>query len=203
MKTARLRLTEPLTGIRVLLVEDHDDSREMLALSLTEGGAVVVAAATARDALVDVPNADVVVTDLVMPNNDGIWLLNEINALPRPVPVIVLSGVHESQHLRLRTAPFIRKLLKPVDPCDLSRVIREVLRRVRVLSEHGSLLLGLLKPVHGGVCSNCVAHMLPCSPEESLKATKELISNGHALREQGSCAVCCEMRPLTCLPRPW
>jgi DNA-binding response OmpR family regulator len=72
-----------------------------------------------------------------MPNNDGIWLLNEINALSRPVPVIVLSGVHESQHLKLRTAPFIRKLLKPVDPCDLSRVIREVLRGVTGLSEQG------------------------------------------------------------------
>ena len=91
-------MTEPLTGIRVLIVEDHDDTREMLELSLTAEGAVVVAAATARAALVDILNADVVVTDLVMPNDDGIWLLSEINALSRPVPVIVLSGVHESQH---------------------------------------------------------------------------------------------------------
>jgi len=162
-----------------------------------------MAAATAKDALREIARADVVVTDLAMPNNDGIWLLNEINALSRPVPVIVLSGVHESQHLRLRTAPFIRKLLKPVDPCDLSRVIREVLRGVTVLSEQGHLLLGLLKPVRAGLCIDCVTNMLPCSPEESQKATKELISNGYALGEQGSCAQCCEMRPVTCLRRPW
>ena len=152
-------MTEPLTGIRVLIVEDHDDTREMLELSLTAEGAVVVAAATARAALVDIPKADVVVTDLVMPNDDGIWLLSEINALSRPVPVIVLSGVHESQHLKLRTAPFIRKLLKPVDPCDLSRVIREVLRGVTGLSEQGPappscrhLPILTAPPDHGMIC---------------------------------------------------
>jgi|SRR5438067_4563303 len=190
-------MTEPLRGVRVLLVEDHDDSREMLEHSLTAEGAIVVAAATARDALVDILNADVVVTDLAMPNDDGIWLLNEINSLPRPVPVIVLSGFHESQHLGLRTAPFIRKLLKPVNFGELSRVIRDVLRGVIGLSEHGSLLLGWLNPVSGGLCTNCVADALSCSREESLKATKELISNGLAVAERGPCALCLEVRPLT------
>jgi len=189
--------------IDVLIVEDHADTRDMLQQSLTAEGAVVIAAATARDALVDIPNADVVVTDLAMPNNVGIWLLNEINALLRPVPVIVMSGFHESQHAQLRAAPFIRKLLKPVEPRDLSRVIREVLRGVTVLSEQSVLLLGLLKPESEGLCIECVSVLLRCSPAESLKATKELISNGYAIGERGPCARCFEIRLVTCLRRSW
>ena len=194
-------MTEPLTGIRVLIVEDHADTRELLQQSLTAEGAVVIATATARDALVDIHNADVVVTDLAMPNNDGIWLLQEINSLSHPVPVIALSGFHESQNSELRAAPFVRKLLKPVGPSELSRVIREVLRGVMSLSEQARLLLGLLKPVRGGLCINCVADSLPCSPEESLKATKELISNGLALAEQDPCSRCWKAQPVTCLRR--
>ena len=192
-------MTQPLTGIRVLIVEDHDDTREILEQSLIAQGAVVIPVATAREALVDISKADVVVTDLAMPNDDGIWLLTEINSLSRPVPVIVLSGFHESQHLRLRTAPFIRKLLKPIDSRELSRVIREVMRGVTGLSEHGRLLLALLKPVGVGLCIKCVGEALACSPAESLKATKELISNGHALGQQAACVRCLEVQPVTCL----
>jgi len=169
----------------------------MLEHSLADEGATVVGAATARDALPDIASVDVVVTDLAMPNNDGIWLLQEINSLSHPVPVIALSGFHESQNSELRAAPFVRKLLKPVNFGELSRVIRDVLRGVIGLSEHGSLLLGWLNPVSGGLCTNCVADALSCSREESLKATKELISNGLAVAERGPCALCLEVRPLT------
>jgi len=196
-------MTKSLTGVRILVVEDDDDSRYFLEHSLADEGATVIVAATAKDALRDVTGAEVVVTDLAMPNNDGIWLLNEINALLRPVPVIVMSGFHESQHAQLRAAPFIRKLLKPVEPRDLSRVIREVLRGVTVLSEQSVLLLGLLKPESEGLCIECVSVLLRCSPAESLKATKELISNGYAIGERGPCARCFENRLVTCLRRSW
>ena len=196
-------MTKSLTGVRILVVEDDDDSRYFLEHSLADEGATVIVAATAKDALRDVTGAEVVVTDLAMPNNDGIWLLNEINALLRPVPVIVMSGFHESQHAQLRAAPFIRKLLKPVESRDLSRVIREVLRGVTVLSEQSVLLLGVLKPESEGLCIECVSVLLRCSPAESLKATKELISNGYAIGERGPCARCFEIRLVTCLRRSW
>jgi len=190
-------MTKSLTGVRILVVDDDDDSRYFLEHSLADEGATVIVAATAKDALRDVTGAEVVVTDLAMPNNDGIWLLNEINGLSRPVPVIVLSGYHESQHSQLRAAPFIRKLLKPVSTRELSRIIREVLHGVVTVSEHGRLLLGLLNPLDGGLCTKCVADALECSPEESLKATKNLISNGLALAKQDLCARCGEVQPVT------
>jgi two-component system response regulator HydG len=91
-------------------------------------GATVTAVALAREALDLVATSDVIVTDLAMPGEDGVWLLEQVNEQPRPIPVIVVSGFAESQVPRLAQAPFARKLLKPVDPFRLSEVILEVVR---------------------------------------------------------------------------
>ena len=120
---------ESLTGLRIILVEDHDDSREIVATMLRFYGAAVTAVATAGEAIGIVAHADVVVTDFSMPGgDDGAWLLERVNEQPRPIPVIVLSGFAESQVPRLANAPFVRKLLKPIDPEQLSRVITQVLQ---------------------------------------------------------------------------
>jgi DNA-binding NtrC family response regulator len=58
-----------------------------------------------------------------MPGDDGIWLLDQVNQQSRRIPVIVMSGYDESQEPRLATAPFARKLLKPL---DFDRVCAEV-----------------------------------------------------------------------------
>jgi CheY-like chemotaxis protein len=64
-------LAGPLRGIRVLVVEDHDDSRDVLAEALKYSGAVVTTASSAREALPLTPMVDVVVTDMSMPGEDG------------------------------------------------------------------------------------------------------------------------------------
>jgi CheY-like chemotaxis protein len=64
-----------LTGIRVLVVEDHSDSLDLLLQSLPFMGATVAVAGTAREALSMIVNSDVVVTDFQMPGDDGVWLL--------------------------------------------------------------------------------------------------------------------------------
>jgi len=124
-------LTEPLTGIRIIIAEDDDDNRDILEQVLRSLGARVTAVALAREALVMVPAADIIVTDLAMPGEDGVWLLEQVNEHLRPVPVIVVSGFAESQIPRLAQAPFARKLLKPVDPWRLAEVIGEVVRDAR------------------------------------------------------------------------
>jgi len=118
----------PLSGIHVLIVDDHDDTRDILEQTLRFQGAIVTSVATAREALTAVPQAAIVVADFVMPGDDGVWLLEQINQRPRPVPVIALTGLAESQHPRLAAAPFTRKLLKPVDPFDLGAEILQVLK---------------------------------------------------------------------------
>jgi CheY-like chemotaxis protein len=84
-------------------------------------------AATACEALAFVAAADIVVTDLAMPGGDGVWLLEQVNRSPRPIPVISVSGYAQDQVPRLAQAPFARKLLKPVDVWKLGGMIRDVL----------------------------------------------------------------------------
>jgi two-component system OmpR family response regulator len=104
-----------LVGIRILVVEDDDDSREVLAQILSLEGASVMTVSTASEALAMLPGADIVLTDFALPSDDGVWLLERVNKQPRPIPVIVMSGFDEGQEPRLATAPFAGKLLNPVD----------------------------------------------------------------------------------------
>lgn len=55
-------MAESLIGIRIILVEDHDDCREIFATMLRVHGAVVTAVANAREAIGIVAHADIVVT---------------------------------------------------------------------------------------------------------------------------------------------
>jgi CheY-like chemotaxis protein len=121
-------MTEPLTGIRILVVEDHHDSRDVLDQTLRFQGATVEVAATASDAVRSLERADVVVTDFAMPERDGVWLLEQVARSPRPIPVILVSGFSAMQVEAIASAPFARKLLKPVDPWQLSQDILSVLR---------------------------------------------------------------------------
>jgi CheY-like chemotaxis protein len=83
---------DQLAGIRVLVVEDHDDSRDLLEQVLEHVGAFVVASRSADEAQPHLGQVDVVVTDIAMPGHDGFWLLHEVQRSRRPVPVIAVSG---------------------------------------------------------------------------------------------------------------
>jgi CheY-like chemotaxis protein len=116
-----------LRGVRVLLVEDHDDTREALAAYLTLSGALVLTAPTALEALPQVIMCDVVVTDLAMSGRDGRWLVDQVHTSARPIPVIAVTGY--DQDYDLSRAPFARVLTKPVAPENLARDILDVLGR--------------------------------------------------------------------------
>jgi CheY-like chemotaxis protein len=120
---------EPLKGIKILVVEDHDDSREILEQSLEFYGGKVTVAASALQALDSIADVDVIVTDFSMPERDGIWLLEQVAQRSPLVPVILLSGFSALQIEAIARAPFTLKLLKPVDSSELSRAILDVLAR--------------------------------------------------------------------------
>ena len=122
--------TRPLQGIRVLLVEDHDDTREAMSAHLTMSGALVLTAQTAIEALPQVVMSDVVVTDLAMSGRDGRWLVDQVRTSARPVPVIAVTGYDADYDLS--KAPFARVLTKPVDPDTLSAEILRVVARKSV-----------------------------------------------------------------------
>lgn len=89
-------------------------------------GAIVRPVTRAREALALVADADLIVTDFLMPDEDGLWLLEQVN-LQRPIPVMLVSGFTQEQVPQLAEALFARKLLKPVDPWELSGIVHEVL----------------------------------------------------------------------------
>jgi CheY-like chemotaxis protein len=124
----------PLEGLRILLVEDEDDVREVMGILLRLGGAKVSEAATVEEALASYENErpDCLVADLNI-DHDGCALLENIRALGAPgeslVPAIALTGhVLTEDRERAFAAGFRAYLTKPVDPSELVRVIVEVAR---------------------------------------------------------------------------
>jgi CheY-like chemotaxis protein len=127
-RPAAVRAGAPLTGLRVLVVDDHADTLTFLQQALGYAGAAVVTASCARAALAALDSIDVVVTDYAMPDEDGLWLLERVREQAAAVPVLALTGFAESQKRALAHAPFARVLLKPIDPWRLCEEIRAVVR---------------------------------------------------------------------------
>jgi PAS domain S-box-containing protein len=122
-----------LGGIRVLVVEDEADAREILVRSLTDVGASVQAVTSAREALDalrsdDVTRADVVVTDIGMPGDDGFTLLQELRKLPAGsggrVPAIAVTAYATVEdRRRALEAGFVAHIAKPFAPNALIATI--------------------------------------------------------------------------------
>ena len=111
-----------LDGLRVLLVEDDAESREVLRLLLEIAGAKVEAVGSVRGALnvFDGFRPDVLVSDIGMPDEDGYALIRHVRAREVDgghLPAIALTGyVSSEESARLRAAGFQIHLLKPVEP---------------------------------------------------------------------------------------
>jgi CheY-like chemotaxis protein len=127
-----------LEAVRVLVVEDDEDSREMTRLALEAAGAVVTVAASAQEALdtlaAEVP--DVMLSDISMPGQDGGTLLRRMRAVLKKrharVPAVALTAL-DSREARVasREAGFHYHLDKPVDPKKLIEVLSSVVRLTR------------------------------------------------------------------------
>jgi CheY-like chemotaxis protein len=125
-----------LDGVRVLLVEDTDDTRELLAFALEHCAAVVTTASSATEALESFrrDRPQILVTDLAMPYHDGYWLLRQVRALApgAAVPAVALTAFTERYSKdQVLAAGFDAFISKPIDPTDLCRALRQVLRGAR------------------------------------------------------------------------
>jgi len=112
---------------RILIVEDHRDTAEILVELLTEEGFEVTSAASAQAALKRDPGGfDLVVSDLGLPDASGLELMRALQAR-HPVKGIALSGYGTEGDVRAsRAAGFDAHLTKPVDLSVLMDVIRSV-----------------------------------------------------------------------------
>lgn len=120
----------PLAGRSVLIVDDHDDSRDLLRAMLENLGAVVTTSASVDEARRALARAipDVLLTDLAMPVEDGFGLLDYCRQHGDPrvqgLPILALTGygTPAAQH-RVLAAGFDAYLSKPIDPSALAAVV--------------------------------------------------------------------------------
>jgi len=118
---------------RILIIEDNEDVRGMLVLKLELEGFEVAAARDGVGALslLERQPADVIVTDLFMPDKDGIETIEEVRRKYPLAKIVAMSGWQSSQgpnYLDVaRELGAVRTLRKPFDPDELVKVVREVL----------------------------------------------------------------------------
>ena len=115
-----------LDGIRIILVEDDDDGRDVLTIIMELAGANVVPARSVREALalLDTIRPDVIVSDVGMPDEDGYTLIRAVRAREREgggsIPAIALTGyVAPEDRARLLAAGFQTHVRKPVEAAEI------------------------------------------------------------------------------------
>ena len=126
----------PLRGVRVLIVDDEQDARDVIADVMTEAGADVTKAGSAAEAfqLLQLDPPHLLISDIGMPNEDGYQLLRRIRALPPEkggdVPAIALTAYARQEDIRAAAeAGFQLHLAKPVKTEKLLEAISVWARR--------------------------------------------------------------------------
>ena len=129
------RAPDALRGLHVLLVEDTEDARDLLATLLSSAGAEVALAASAPEALEYLLDhqPDVLVADIGLPGQDGYTLLQQIRSresqqpAPRVLPAIALTAYTcFEDRLRAFAAGYQLHLGKPVEAADLINAVKLV-----------------------------------------------------------------------------
>ncbi len=127
------RRHEKLRALRVLLVEDDETTRTLLATVLGTFGANVASAACSADAEAALVTFDpqILITDIEMPGNDGVSLLHALRGrMSATLPAIAVSGyADDASRERVRAAGFDGFVAKPLDPRLLADEIVRALSR--------------------------------------------------------------------------
>jgi CheY-like chemotaxis protein len=129
-----------LDGVRVLVVDDDDDARELLREVLLQHRADVTIACSARDALagIDAQKPHVLVSDIAMKGEDGYDLIRKLRRRPPQqggdVPALALTAcTREEDRVRAIEAGFQMHANKPVDPFAVVEAVASLARAAGVL----------------------------------------------------------------------
>lgn len=121
--------------VRVLIVDDEPDTREIICHELEGCGAKVTEAATASDALQILQNndVDVLLADVAMPDEDGYSLIRKIRSSPAArmasIPAAAVTAhARDDERKEALAAGFQMHLAKPFDPAELARAVETLVR---------------------------------------------------------------------------
>jgi PAS domain S-box-containing protein len=125
-----------LHGVRVLVVDDEPDARELVQRVLRRCGADVSVAGSAAAAAEALPHVrpDVLLSDIGMPDEDGYSLIRRVRALPPDLggatPAVALTAFARAEDRdRALDAGFQLHVTKPVEPAALARAVAELAGR--------------------------------------------------------------------------
>jgi PAS domain S-box-containing protein len=127
---------QPLSGLKVLVVDDDPDARESVSMALAQCGARTAAVGSAREAFQMLQDfrPDVLVSDLGMPGEDGCSFIRRVRSLPvhgvNDVPAVALTAYCQPEDQdRALTAGFHEFVPKPVEIDELAAVVRTLAER--------------------------------------------------------------------------
>jgi len=125
-----------LDGLKVLVVDDEPDTREMLKAGLRQCGAEVSAASSAAEALEAIEQSppDLLISDIGMPDEDGYELMKRIRGLPPErggrVPAIALTAyARVEDRMQALRVGYQMHVPKPVELAELAAVAASLVRR--------------------------------------------------------------------------
>jgi CheY-like chemotaxis protein len=124
-----------LTGVRILYMEDNDDTRQVTTVMLQMHGASVLAATSPDEALEILQRAhpDVMLSDLGVPGN-GLGLIARVRALPGEsggsIPAVALTAfTSPDDQARALASGFQLHVPKPIEPIQLAMAIATLVGR--------------------------------------------------------------------------
>ena len=134
-----------LSGLRVLIVDDELDARELLVAMLRDRGAEVIAVSSTAEALEVLSSRsngsfpDVLISDIGMPGKDGIDLITSVRAMDPEcggrIPAIALTAYARTEdRARVLEAGFQRHVAKPVEPSILAATIADLAMNGKLVS---------------------------------------------------------------------
>jgi PAS domain S-box-containing protein len=125
-----------LSGVHVLVVDDDEDTLELMTTALTSRKANVTAVCTAGEAINAIKNhrPDVLVSDIAMPGEDGYGLIAKVRSLDRDsatsIPAVAITAyAKEEDRQRALNSGFQIYLAKPVELAELISVVARAARR--------------------------------------------------------------------------
>jgi PAS domain S-box-containing protein len=123
-----------LAGVHVLIVDDEPDARELLSAILQRAGADVAAAVSAAEAVEMLKQrcADVLVSDIGMPEEDGYALIQKVRTLiphgGAEIPAVALTAnARPEDRACALAAGFQLHMAKPIDPAEFTEAIAQII----------------------------------------------------------------------------
>jgi CheY-like chemotaxis protein len=126
-----------LVGVHVLVLDDDEDARHIIAAAFRYCGALVTTADSAKRALhaMYTLKPHIIISDLHMPVEDGVSFMREVRAIPgyEITPAVAVTA-YADLHRHAIDALFDAHLRKPVDPVALVSTVSRLLERRRGLA---------------------------------------------------------------------